>query len=82
VQSVVRPMTGLAMRRAQPVLTSQITLLISTLFAHPPWDPTAVPEAQAPRRCPIDVFRYHDYRAFLADYYQARKRRKGFFPTP
>jgi uncharacterized protein (TIGR02147 family) len=28
-------------------------------------------------RCPIDVFRYHDYRAFLAAYYQAKKPR-GF----
>lgn len=36
--------------------------------------------AQAPnnrRRCPIDVFSYHDYRLFLADYYQAKKP-KGF----
>jgi len=28
-------------------------------------------------RCPIDVFRHHDYRAFLAAYYQAKKPR-GF----
>lgn len=28
-------------------------------------------------RCPIDVFRYHDYRVFLAAYYQAKKPR-GF----
>lgn len=28
-------------------------------------------------RCPIDVFLYHDYRAFLGDYYQAKKGR-GF----
>jgi uncharacterized protein (TIGR02147 family) len=34
---------------------------------------------RAPRRlrCPIDVFRYHDYRTFLAAYYQAKKPR-GF----
>jgi uncharacterized protein (TIGR02147 family) len=24
-------------------------------------------------RCPVDVFRYHDYRAFLAAYYEAKK---------
>ena len=29
-------------------------------------------------RCPIDVFRYHDYRAFLASYYEAKKPR-GLF---
>lgn len=37
-------------------------------------------ESSAPRlrrRSPIDVFRYLDYRAFLADYYAAKKRR-GF----
>jgi uncharacterized protein (TIGR02147 family) len=34
-------------------------------------------EANARRRCPIDVFRYLDYRAFLADFYKAKKRR-GF----
>lgn len=28
-------------------------------------------------RCPIDVFRYHDYRVFLADFYEAKKPR-GF----
>jgi uncharacterized protein (TIGR02147 family) len=28
-------------------------------------------------RCPIDVFRYHDYRTFLASYYEAKKPR-GF----
>jgi uncharacterized protein (TIGR02147 family) len=30
---------------------------------------------KAPKRlrCPIDVFRYHDYRTFLAAYYQAKK---------
>lgn len=28
-------------------------------------------------RCPVDVFRYHDYRAFLAAYYEAKKPR-GF----
>lgn len=33
--------------------------------------------AKAPLRCPIDVFRYHDYRVFLADYYEAKKPR-GF----
>jgi uncharacterized protein (TIGR02147 family) len=33
-----------------------------------------VTEGSAKRlRCPIDVFRYHDYRAFLAAYYQAKK---------
>ena len=35
------------------------------------------PEASARRRCPIDVFRYLDYRTFLADFYEAKKRR-GF----
>jgi hypothetical protein len=34
-------------------------------------------EASGRRRCPIDVFRYLDYRAFLADFYRAKKRR-GF----
>jgi uncharacterized protein (TIGR02147 family) len=34
-------------------------------------------EASARRRCPIDVFRYLDYRTFLADFYEAKKRR-GF----
>jgi uncharacterized protein (TIGR02147 family) len=34
-------------------------------------------DATARRRCPIDVFRYLDYRAFLADFYEAKKRR-GF----
>jgi uncharacterized protein (TIGR02147 family) len=34
-------------------------------------------EASARRRCPIDVFRYLDYRSFLADFYKAKKRR-GF----
>ncbi len=29
------------------------------------------------RRCPIDVFRYHDYRTFLSDFYMAKKKR-GF----
>lgn len=29
------------------------------------------------RRCPINVFRYRDYRLFLADYHQAKKAR-GF----
>jgi uncharacterized protein (TIGR02147 family) len=33
--------------------------------------------ARTPLRCPIDVFRYHDYRVFLADYYLAKKPR-GF----
>ncbi|HEX2730604.1 MAG TPA: TIGR02147 family protein [Polyangiaceae bacterium] len=32
---------------------------------------------RTPLRCPIDVFRYHDYRAFLSDYYAAKKGR-GF----
>jgi uncharacterized protein (TIGR02147 family) len=37
-------------------------------------DTQGVPEAAPKRlRCPIDVFRYHDYRAFLAAYYQAKK---------
>jgi uncharacterized protein (TIGR02147 family) len=35
------------------------------------------PEASGRRRCPVDVFRYLDYRTFLADYYEAKKRR-GF----
>ena len=35
------------------------------------------PEQSARRRGPIDVFRYLDYRAFLADFYRAKKRR-GF----
>ncbi len=41
--------------------------------------PLGVKREAAPRRlrCPIDVFRYHDYRAFLASYYQAKKPR-GF----
>jgi len=34
-------------------------------------------EPSTRRRSPIDVFRYLDYRAFLADYYSAKKRR-GF----
>jgi uncharacterized protein (TIGR02147 family) len=34
-------------------------------------------EASGRRRCPIDVFRYLDYRVFLADFYRAKKRR-GF----
>ncbi|HKU42222.1 MAG TPA: TIGR02147 family protein [Polyangiales bacterium] len=34
-------------------------------------------EVSALRRCPIDVFRYLDYRSFLADFYAAKKRR-GF----
>ena len=33
--------------------------------------------AKPRRRSPIDVFRYLDYRAFLADFYKAKKRR-GF----
>ena len=37
-------------------------------------DPTA---PRARRRSPVDVFRYLDYRRFLADYYRARKAR-GF----
>jgi uncharacterized protein (TIGR02147 family) len=41
-------------------------------------DTKAVPERDPKRlRCPIDVFRYHDYRSFLAAYYQAKKPR-GF----
>jgi len=35
------------------------------------------PEQSARRRGPIDVFRYLDYRVFLADFYRAKKRR-GF----
>jgi uncharacterized protein (TIGR02147 family) len=35
------------------------------------------PEIGTRRRSPIDVFRYLDYRAFLADFYKAKKRR-GF----
>jgi uncharacterized protein (TIGR02147 family) len=34
-------------------------------------------DARSRRRSPIDVFRYLDFRAFLADFYAARKRR-GF----
>lgn len=34
-------------------------------------------EPSTRRRSPIDVFRYHDYRAFLSDLYAAKKRR-GF----
>lgn len=34
-------------------------------------------EPRARLRCPVDVFRYHDYRAFLAAYYEAKKPR-GF----
>jgi uncharacterized protein (TIGR02147 family) len=45
------------------------------------WDAKAVSEKHDKRgkrlRCPIDVFRYHDYRAFLAAYYE-RKKPKGF----
>src|SRR6187549_2774321 len=39
--------------------------------------PAETNAARARRRSPIDVFRYLDYRAFLADYYKARKGR-GF----
>ena len=35
------------------------------------------PETNARRRSPVDVFRYLDYRAFLADFYKAKKKR-GF----
>jgi uncharacterized protein (TIGR02147 family) len=35
------------------------------------------PETNTRRRSPIDVFRYLDYRVFLADFYKAKKRR-GF----
>jgi uncharacterized protein (TIGR02147 family) len=35
------------------------------------------PEHAARRRGPVDVFRYLDYRVFLADFYRAKKRR-GF----
>ncbi len=35
------------------------------------------PKANKRLRCPIDVFRYHDYRAFLAAYYE-RKKPQGF----
>lgn len=34
-------------------------------------------EGSTRRRCPVDVFKYLDYRAFLADFYEAKKRR-GF----
>jgi uncharacterized protein (TIGR02147 family) len=34
-------------------------------------------EPRARLRCPVDVFRFHDYRAFLAAYYEAKKPR-GF----
>jgi uncharacterized protein (TIGR02147 family) len=35
------------------------------------------PSPSARRRCPIDVFRYLDYRVFLDDFYRAKKR-SGF----
>jgi uncharacterized protein (TIGR02147 family) len=35
------------------------------------------PKAPKRLRCPIDVFRYHDYRSFLAAYYEIKKP-KGF----
>ena len=39
-----------------------------------PCDIQGVTEGAPKRlRCPIDVFRYHDYRTFLAAYYQAKK---------
>jgi uncharacterized protein (TIGR02147 family) len=42
--------------------------------ARPACDTNGVPEVAPKRlRCPIDVFRYHDYRAFLGAYYQAKK---------
>jgi plasmid maintenance system antidote protein VapI len=47
-------------------------------LGRPACDTRAVPQADPKRlRCPIDVFRYHDYRSFLAAYYQAKKPR-GF----
>lgn len=30
------------------------------------------------QRCPVDVFRYLDHRAFLGDFYMAQKKRRGF----
>ena len=43
-----------------------------------PWDTLGVPPKPHKRlRCPIDVFRFHDYRAFLAAYYE-RKKPQGF----
>jgi uncharacterized protein (TIGR02147 family) len=42
------------------------------------WDILWVtPKPKKRLRCPIDVFRYHDYRAFLAAYYE-RKKPQGF----
>jgi len=44
----------------------------------PSWNTSHVPTKPRKRlRCPIDVFRYHDYRAFLAAYYE-RKKPQGF----
>lgn len=38
------------------------------------WDITGVsPRPRKRLRCPIDVFRFHDYRAFLAAYYEHKK---------
>ncbi|MEY2931214.1 MAG: hypothetical protein RL033_1963, partial [Pseudomonadota bacterium] len=38
------------------------------------WDTSGVSTKPRKRlRCPIDVFRYHDYRAFLAAYYEHKK---------
>ena len=38
------------------------------------WDTIRVsPKPRKRLRCPIDVFRYHDYRAFLAAYYEHKK---------
>lgn len=33
------------------------------------------PKPTSARRCPVDVFRYHDYRVFLSDVYAAKKKR-------
>jgi uncharacterized protein (TIGR02147 family) len=42
--------------------------------ANLPWDIQRVSTKRQKRlRCPIDVFRFHDYRAFLAAYYQHKK---------
>jgi uncharacterized protein (TIGR02147 family) len=46
-----------------------------SVACHVPGMPSEAKNAR--RRSPVDVFRYLDYRAFLADFYRAKKRR-GF----
>lgn len=45
-----------------------------------PWEANEVVRPARPltSRCPVDPFRYLDYRAFLTDFYRAQKRRRGF----